>query len=190
MCPPSCRCWRPSSRRVGSGPVVGLAPLRQLKKIPRVIITDGLQAYAYLLPGSETCPLSGSSPAGRDPLAQAALRDRRGDRCAQADDEKRCCRPGRSAPCGADWRGWAWASELGLIPWVSRVDEKPPQPSAAWAVPGCPRPLMPSSASSGPSSGSTKPARGLTPSSAQTGAGPLFGGLGHPARTTGQAPIE
>src|SRR5216683_2353520 len=36
MCPPSCRCWRPSSRRAGSGPVAGWAgKCASAKKCPR-----------------------------------------------------------------------------------------------------------------------------------------------------------
>jgi transposase-like protein len=103
------------------------AQLRQLKKMPRVIITDGLQAYAYLLPAAKHVLCRFHHQQGvthwlkqhfatdaeidaRKPMMKKVLQTR----------DKRTVRR-RLA------RLRARASELGLIPWVSRVDEKLPQ---------------------------------------------------------------
>ncbi|MGH8056914.1 MAG: DDE-type integrase/transposase/recombinase [Candidatus Entotheonellia bacterium] len=103
------------------------AQLRQLKNIPRVILTDGLQAYAYLLPAAKHVLCRFHHQQGvthwlkqhfatdaeidaRKPMMKKVLQTR----------DKRTVRR-RLA------RLRARASELGLIPWVSRVDEKLPQ---------------------------------------------------------------
>jgi len=101
--------------------------LRQLKKIPRVILTDGLQAYAYLVPAAKHVLCRFHHQQGvthwltqhfatdaeidaRKPMMKQVLQTR----------DKRTVRR-RLA------RLRARASELGLTPWVSRVDEKLPQ---------------------------------------------------------------
>ena len=103
------------------------AQLRQLKKIPRVLITDGLQAYAYLVPAAKHVLCRFHHQQGvthwlkqhfatdaeinaRKPMMKKVLQTR----------DKRTVRR-RLA------RLRARAAELGLTPWVSRVDEKLPQ---------------------------------------------------------------
>ena len=103
------------------------AQLRQLKKIPRVLITDGLQAYAYLVPAAKhvLCRFhhqqgvthwlkqhfaTDAEVDARKPMMKKVLQTR----------DKRTVRR-RLA------RLRARAAELGLTPWVSRVDEKLPQ---------------------------------------------------------------
>jgi transposase-like protein len=100
--------------------------LRQLKKIPRVLITDGLQAYAYLVPGAKHVWCRFHHQQGvthwlqqhfkteaemntRKPMMKKVLqtRDKRTVRRRLARLRER-------------------AAELGLTPWVSRVDEKLP----------------------------------------------------------------
>jgi len=102
------------------------AQLRQLKKIPRVIITDGLQAYASLVPGAKHVWCRFHHQQGvthwlqqhftteaemntRKPMMKKVLqtRDKRTVRRRLARLRER-------------------AAELGLTPWVSRVDEKLP----------------------------------------------------------------
>ena len=103
------------------------AQLRQLKKIPRVLITDGLQAYAYLVPAAKHVLCRFHHQQGvthwlkqhfatdaeidaRKPMMKKVLQTR----------DKRTVRR-RLA------RVRARAAELGLTPWVSRVEEKLPQ---------------------------------------------------------------
>ena len=103
------------------------AQLRQLKKMPQVLITDGLQAYAYLLPAAKhvLCRFhhqqgvthwlkqhfaTDAEVDARKPMMKKVLQTR----------DKRTVRR-RLA------RLRARASELGLTPWVRRVDEKLPQ---------------------------------------------------------------
>lgn len=102
------------------------AQLRQLKKIPRVIITDGLQAYAYLVPGAKHVWCRFHHQQGvthwlqqhftteaemntRKPMMKKVLqtRDKRTVRRRLARLRER-------------------AAELGLTPWVSHVDAKLP----------------------------------------------------------------
>ena len=102
------------------------AQLRQLKKIPRVLITDGLQAYAYLVPGAKHVWCRFHHQQGvthwlqqhftteaemntRKPMMKKVLqtRDKRTVRRRLARLRER-------------------AAELGLTPWVSRVDAKLP----------------------------------------------------------------
>jgi transposase-like protein len=103
------------------------AQLCQLKKIPRVLITDGLQAYASLVPAAKHVLCRFHHQQGvthwlkqhfatdaeidaRKPMMKKVLQTR----------DKRTVRR-RLA------RLRARAAELGLTPWVSRVDEKLPQ---------------------------------------------------------------
>jgi DDE domain len=102
------------------------AQLRQLKKLPRVIITDGLQAYASLVPGAKHVWCRFHHQQGvthwlqqhftteaeinlRKPLMKKVLqsRDKRTVRRRLARLRER-------------------AAEWGLTPWVSRMDEKLP----------------------------------------------------------------
>jgi transposase-like protein len=103
------------------------AQLRQLKKMPRVLITDGLQAYAYLLPAAKHVLCRFHHQQGvthwlKQHFATDAEIDARKAMMKQVlqTRDKRTVRR-RLA------RLRARASELGLIPWVSRVDEKLPQ---------------------------------------------------------------
>jgi transposase-like protein len=103
------------------------AQLCQLKKIPRVLITDGLQAYASLVPAAKhvLCRFhhqqgvthwlkqhfaTDAEVDARKPMMKQVLQTR----------DKRTVRR-RLA------RLRARAAELGLTPWVSRVDKKLPQ---------------------------------------------------------------
>jgi transposase-like protein len=114
------------SRSQWAGRWVG-AQLRQLKKMPQVLITDGLQAYASLLPAAKHVLCRFHHQQGvthwlkqhfatdaeidaRKPMMKKVLQTR----------DKRTVRR-RLA------RLRARASELGLTPWVRRVDEKLPQ---------------------------------------------------------------
>jgi transposase-like protein len=100
--------------------------LRRLKQVPRVIITDGLQAYAYLVPGAKHVwcrfhPQQGvthwlqqhfktdAEISTRKPMMKQVLptRDKRTVR-------RRLARLREQAPA------------LGMTPWVSRVEEKLP----------------------------------------------------------------
>jgi transposase-like protein len=100
--------------------------LRQLKKIPRVLITDGLQAYAYLVPGAKhvLCRFhhqqgvthwlqqhftTAEEIEARKPVMKRVLqtRDKRTVRRRLARLRERAA---------------AW----GITPWVSRVEEKLP----------------------------------------------------------------
>jgi transposase-like protein len=102
------------------------AQLRQLKKLPRVIITDGLQAYTYVVPGAKHVWCRFHHQQGvthwlqqhfktkaeinlRKPLMKKVLqtRDKRTVRRRLARLRER-------------------ATDLGLTPWVNRVDEKLP----------------------------------------------------------------
>jgi transposase-like protein len=101
--------------------------LRQLKKVPRVLITDGLQAYASLVPGAQHVLCRFHHQQGvthwlkqhfatepeidtRKPVMKKLLQTR----------DKRTV-----------WRRLARlrerAPELGITPWVSRVEEKLPE---------------------------------------------------------------
>ena len=101
--------------------------LRQLKKVPRVLITDGLQAYVYLVPGAKHVLCRFHHQQGvthwlkqhfateaeidaRKPVMKKILqtRDKRTVRRRLARLRER-------------------ASELGLTPWVSRMEEKLPE---------------------------------------------------------------
>jgi transposase-like protein len=101
--------------------------LRQLKKVPRGLITDGLQAYASLVPGAKHVLCRFHHQQGvthwlkqhfateaeidaRKPVMKKILqtRDKRTVRRRLARLRER-------------------ASELGLTPWVSRVEEKLPE---------------------------------------------------------------
>jgi transposase-like protein len=103
------------------------AQRRQLKNMPRVLITDGLQAYASLVPAAKHVLCRFHHQQGvthwlkqhfatdaeinaRKPMMKQVLQTR----------DKRTVRR-RLA------RLRARAAELGLTPWVSRVDEKLPQ---------------------------------------------------------------
>jgi hypothetical protein len=114
------------SRSQWAGRWVG-AQLRQLKKMPQVLITDGLQAYASLLLAAKHVLCRFHHQQGvthwlkqhfatdaeidaRKPMMKKVLQTR----------DKRTVRR-RLA------RLRARASELGLTPWVRRVDEKLPQ---------------------------------------------------------------
>jgi transposase-like protein len=101
--------------------------LRRLKKVPKVLITDGLQAYAYLVPGAKhvLCRFhhqqgvthwlkqhfaTGAEINARKPVMKQVLqtRDKRTVR-------RRLARLRERAP------------ELGITPWVQGVEEKLPQ---------------------------------------------------------------
>lgn len=140
-----------------------------LKQVPRVIITDGLQAYEYLVPGAQQVWCRFHHQQGvtyglkqhfttdaemntRTPVMKKGLQTR----------DKRTVRR-RLARLRA--RASAWALPPGSAAWKRSC----PGSSAAWAVFDCPRPLMPSSASSGPSSGFTPPVEAFTRSSAPNG---------------------
>jgi transposase-like protein len=100
--------------------------LRLLKKVPRVIITDGLQAYEYLVPGAQHVWCRFHHQQGvthwlRQHFrsdAEINLRKPVMKKVLQTQDKRTVRR--RLA------RLRARASELGLTPWVSRVDEKLP----------------------------------------------------------------
>jgi transposase-like protein len=101
--------------------------LRRLKKVPKVLSTDGLQAYAYLVPGAKhvLCRFhhqqgvthwlkqhfaTGAEINARKPVMKQVLqtRDKRTVR-------RRLARVRERAP------------ELGITPWVQGVEEKLPQ---------------------------------------------------------------
>jgi transposase-like protein len=103
------------------------AQLRQLKKIPGVIITDGLPAYAYLLPAAKhvLCRfhhqqgvthwlkrhfVTDTEIDARKPMMKKVLQTR----------DKRTVRRRLT-------RLKARAAELGITPWVTGVEEKLPQ---------------------------------------------------------------
>jgi transposase-like protein len=103
------------------------AQLRQLKKIPGVIITDGLPAYAYLLPAAKPVLCRFHHQQGvthwlkrhfvtdaeidaRKPMMKKVLQTR----------DKRTVRRRLT-------RLKARAAELGITPWVTGVEEKLPQ---------------------------------------------------------------
>jgi transposase-like protein len=103
------------------------AQLHQLKKMPRVIVTDGLQAYAYLLPAAKHVLCRFHHQQGvthwlRQHFATDAEIDVRKPamkRVFQTRDKRTVRR--RLA------RLKARASELGITPWVTGVEEKLPQ---------------------------------------------------------------
>jgi transposase-like protein len=101
--------------------------LRQLKKVPHVIITDGLQAYAYLVPGAKHVLCRFHHQQGvthwlKHHFARAEEINARKPVMKQLlqTHDKRTVRR-RLA------RLKAQASALGIIPWVTGVEEKLPQ---------------------------------------------------------------
>ncbi len=101
--------------------------LRQLKKVPKVLITDGLQAYAYLVPGAKhvLCrfhPQQGVTHWLKQHFTTEAEIDARKPalkRLFQTHDKRTVRR--RLARLKA--RAAAW----GMTPWVSTVEAKLPQ---------------------------------------------------------------
>jgi transposase-like protein len=101
--------------------------LTLLKQVPRVIITDGLQAYAYLLPGAKhvLCRFhhqQGVTQWLRQHFATPAEINARKPvmkKVFQTQDKRTVRR--RLA------RLRAHASELGILPWVSQVEAKLPR---------------------------------------------------------------
>jgi transposase-like protein len=98
--------------------------LRQLKHVPRVLITDGLPAYAYVLPGAQHvwCRLHhqhGVTHWLKQHFTTAAEIDARKPAMNQVlqTQDKRTVRR-RLA------RLKAQATALGMTPWVSRVEAK------------------------------------------------------------------
>ena len=100
--------------------------LRQLKKVPKVLITDGLQAYAYLVPGAQHvwCRFHHQQgvthwlKAHFKTDAEINLRKPMMKKVLQTPDKRTVRR--RLA------RLRARASELGITPWVRRVEAKLP----------------------------------------------------------------
>jgi hypothetical protein len=114
MSPPSCRCWLGRQ-------------LRQLKKVPHVIITDGLAAYTYLVPEAKhgLCRLhhqQGVTPWLKHHFTRAEEINARKPVMKQLlqTHDKRTVRR-RLA------RLKAQAPALGITPWVTGVEEKLPQ---------------------------------------------------------------
>jgi len=101
--------------------------LHGLKQVPRVIITDGLQAYASLLPAAKHVLCRFHQQQGVTPWlkqhfatdAEIGARKPMMKKVLQTRDKRTVRR--RLA------RLRARASELGLTPWVSRVEAKLPQ---------------------------------------------------------------
>jgi transposase-like protein len=114
------------SRGQWAGRWVG-AQLRQLKQVPRVLITDGLPAYAYLLPAAKhrLCRFhhqQGVTHWLKQHFATAAEIEARKPvmkRLLQTRDQRTVRR--RFA------RLKARAAELGMMPWVTGVEAKLPQ---------------------------------------------------------------
>jgi transposase-like protein len=100
--------------------------LRQLKHVPRVLITDGLPAYAYVLPGAQHVwcrvhPQQGVTPWWKPQFTTAAEIDARKPAMKQVlqTQDKRTVRR-RLARLKAQATAW------GMTPWVSRVEAKWP----------------------------------------------------------------
>src|SRR6266436_7541604 len=101
--------------------------LRQLKKVPKVLITDGLQAYAYLVPGAKHVLCRFHHQQGvthwlKQHFATEAEIDARKPamkRLFQTHDKRTVRR--RLA------RLKERAAELGMTPWVTTVETKLPQ---------------------------------------------------------------
>jgi len=101
--------------------------LRQLKKVPKVLITDGLQAYAYLVPGAQhvLCRFHHQQGVTRwlkQHFATAAEIDARKPAMKQLfqTHDKRTVRRrlARLKERAAEW---------GITPWISTVEAKLPQ---------------------------------------------------------------
>jgi transposase-like protein len=101
--------------------------LRQLKKVPKVLITDGLQAYAYLVPGAQhvLCRFHHQQGVTRwlkQHFATEAEIDARKPamkRLFQTHDKRTVRRRlARLKERAAEW---------GITPWVSTVEDKLPQ---------------------------------------------------------------
>jgi transposase-like protein len=101
--------------------------LRQLNKVPQVLITDGLQAYAYLVPGAKhiVCRFHHQQGVTRwlkqhfTTEVEIEARKSAMKRLFQTRDKRTVRR--RLA------RLRARAAELRITPWVSRVEEKLPE---------------------------------------------------------------
>ena len=135
--------------------------LRQLKKVPKVLITDGLQAYAYLVPGAKHVLCRFHHQQGvthwlKQHFTTEAEIDARQPamkRLFQTPDKRTV----RRRLARLKERAAAW----GITPWVSTVEAKLPQ-LIAWGVSASPRPPTRWNASSGRSSDFTAPVGAFT----------------------------